>query len=389
MKFFPVACLFSTLPFGALLAQGDLGETPQWIGPETGLTILADWTANEVLSQGATGTCWSYSTTSFLESEAFRITGELHDFSEMASVRVNYPRKVATYLRYQGHHQFSPGALSHDVLNAVEAYGLLPAEAFDGQPDAAGRHDHSELDGVMSALAESGLDQIGSLSLRFYEAIESVLDTYLGPLPQSFEYRGNRYTPAEFSDAVGIHPGDYVELTSFTHHPVHSSFVLEVPDNFSNGAYFNLTLDELVEATWSALESGYTVAWDADVSNPGFSFKRGVAFAVEEEIDGSGWSWDAPAPTEIEASEASRQRAYDALSTTDDHLMHLVGIAERTVDGKRERYFILKNSWGRGNDFGGRQFVSESYFRLYTMGVMLHKDALPSAIKRMLPGSTR
>ena len=362
-------------------AQSDLVESVQWIGPETGLDILADWTANEVLSQGATGTCWSYSTTSFLESEAFRLTGELHDFSEMASVRVNYPRKAATYLRYQGRHQFGPGALSHDVIDAVEVYGLLPASIFDGQPGTSGRHDHGELDAVLKSMVQGGLDQAGSLSTRFHAAVEAILDTYLGALPDSFTYEGQTYSPASFRDAMGIDPSAYVELASFTHVPLHESFVLEVPDNFSNGRYLNVSLDELVKSTVRALESGYTVAWDADVSNAGFSFRKGVALALEDEDALDGWQWGDALPAEFEVTADLRQSAYEALSTTDDHLMHLVGLAERKSDG--QRFFILKNSWGQGNDFGGRQFVSEAYFRMYTIGVMLHRDALSSQIQRL------
>ena len=377
-NFIPVlAGLLCNLTVGA---QIDLTDGAQWIGPETGLEILVDWTANEVLSQGATGTCWSYSTTSFLESETFRLTGELHDFSEMASVRVNYPRKAATYLRYQGRHQFGPGALSHDVIDAIDVYGLLPAEVFDGQPGSSGRHDHGELDAALESMVQGALDQAGSLSSRFLASVESVLDTYLGALPDTFTYEGQTYTPASFRDAMGIDPNAYVELASFTHVPLHEDFVLEVPDNFSNGRYLNVTLDELVESTVRALESGYTVAWDADVSNAGFEFRRGVAFAVEDEEALDDWEWGAEFPEEFEVTADQRQRAYEALSTTDDHLMHLVGLAKRKGDG--QRFFILKNSWGQGNDFGGRQFVSEAYFRMYTIGVMLHRDALSAQMKR-------
>jgi bleomycin hydrolase len=384
MKHFWMSTLGQVALCAVAMGQGDLQGMPQWIGPETGMEVLHDWTATEVLSQGATGTCWSYSTTSFLESEAFRVTGELHDFSEMSSVRVNYPHKAAMYLRYLGKHQFGPGALSHDVMNAIEAYGMVPAVVYAGQPGSNGRHDHGELDAVLESMMASGLDQAGSLSPKFMESVEAVLDVYLGELPTEFEYEGKTYTPASFRDAMGIRPGDYVELTSFLHHPVHSSFVLEVPDNYSNGAYINLTLDELVESTVHALEAGYTVAWDADVSNAGFSFRKGLALALEDVAEWEGWSWEADFPEEMRVTETIRQAQYNSLSTTDDHLMHLVGLAEREVDGKMQRFFILKNSWGTGNDLGGRQFVSEAYFRMYTMGVMVHLDGLPSKIRKIV-----
>ena len=383
VPFTTVLAVASVISF-SVKAQRDLLDAPQWIGPATGMTILADVTANSVLSQGATGTCWSYSTTSFLESEALRTTGQLHDFSEMASVRVNYPRKAATYLLYQGKHQFGPGALSHDVMNAVEAYGLLPQSAFDGHPDSNGRHDHGELDALLEGLVKAGLGESGHLSPRFLESVEAVLDVYLGELPEKFMYEGEEHTPASFREAMGIVPEDYVELTSFLHHPLHHAFVLEVPDNFSNGRYLNMTLDELVEATVHALEAGYSVAWDADVSNAGFAFRQGIALALEDEDALDGWDWDQNLPAEFEVTESIRQRAFESLSTTDDHLMHFVGLAEREVNGKTQRFFILKNSWGTNNPFGGRQFVSEAYFRMYTIGVMMHRDGLPSKIQRIV-----
>lgn len=386
MKPFLPTLVVSALTMSSIVAQSDL-NSPQWIGPHTGMNVLADWTATEVLSQGATGTCWSYSTTSFMESEAFRITGELHDFSEMSSVRVNYPRKAAMYLRYQGNHQFGPGALSHDVVDAVKAYGLLPASVYDGQPGEGGRHDHGELDGLLKAMVDAALAEAGHITPNFMAAFEAVLDTYLGALPSTFRYNGKEYDAASFRDAMGIDPDAYVELSSFTHQPLHQSFVLEVPDNYSNGTYFNLTLDELVDATVRALESGYTVAWDADVSNPGFSFQNGVALALKDRGALKEWDWSQPLPEEMEVSEDSRQLAYDELSTTDDHLMHFVGLAEREVNGEMKRFFILKNSWGTGNEFGGRQFVSEAYFRMYTIGVLLHEDALSTGMRRLLGDS--
>ncbi len=377
--FFPSLVMATT----CALAQVDVAPFPEWIGPETGMSIVADVMATDVLSQGATGTCWSYSTTSFLESEALRITGTLHDFSEMASVRVNYPSKAMKYLLYQGKHQFGPGALSHDVMNAVERFGLLPQSVYDGQPGASGRHDHGELDDLLEGMVQSALEQAGELSPQFMESVEAVLDVYLGELPEEFTYEGQTYTPASFRDAMGLDPANYMELTSFLHHPLHRSFVLEVPDNFSNGLYLNVTLDELVEATVHALEAGYSVAWDADVSNAGFDFRKGVAFALQEDDALDGWDWSAPLPAEMEVTEASRQRGFESLSTTDDHLMHFVGVAEREVNGAPQRFFILKNSWGTNNPFEGRQFVSEAYFRQYTIGVMLHRDGLPSKIKRI------
>lgn len=345
-------------------------------GPE----VEIDLTATEVISQGRTGTCWSFSTTSFLESEAFRITGELHDFSEMASVRVIYPEKVARYVRYHGKHQMGPGGLSHDVTHAAAKYGIVPQSVYGGG-QAAGAYDHGALDGMMETMAKALVDQSGGVAPAGMEAVEATLDAYLGALPETFEYNGAQYTPESFRDAVGIDPAAYATLTSFTHHPFGTSFVLEVPDNHAHGAYYNVGLDDLEEAVQHALENGYTVAWDADVSNNGFSFRDGWAIMPEAAASKEEWKTLNAMPLEPAVDQAMRQSAFDSQENTDDHLMHIVG---RAADAQGREYFIIKNSWGQGNDYGGKQYVSMAYFRHHTIGIMLHEEGLTKEMRKAM-----
>ena len=345
-----------------------------------GPTVEIDLTATEVISQGRTGTCWSFSTTSFLESEAFRITGELHDFSEMANVRVIYPEKVERYVRYQGKHQFGPGGLSHDVTHAAAKYGILPQSVYEGG-QSAGTYDHDALDGMMSSMAEAIMKQSGHLQPASIAAVEGALDAYLGPLPETFAYQGKTYTPASFRDAMGIDPTAYATLTSFTHHPFGESFVLEVPDNHAHGAFWNVELDDLEETVHHALENGYTVAWDADVSNKGFSFRDGWAIMPETAASKEEWGTLDAMPTEPSVDQAMRQAAFDSQENTDDHLMHIVG---RAADAQGREYFIIKNSWGQGNDYGGKQFVSTAYFRHHTIGIMVHEAGLPKELRKAM-----
>ena len=345
-------------------------------GPE----VEIDLTATEVISQGRTGTCWSFSTTSFLESEAFRITGELHDFSEMASVRVIYPEKVARYVRYHGKHQMGPGGLSHDVTHAAAKYGIVPQSVYGGG-QAAGAYDHGALDGMMETMAKALVEQSAGVAPSGMEAVEATLDAYLGALPEAFEYNGAQYTPASFRDAVGIDPAAYATLTSFTHHPFGTSFVLEVPDNHAHGTFYNVELDDLEEAVHHALENGYTVAWDADVSNKGFSFRDGWAIMPEAAGSKEEWGTLDAMPLEPAVDQAMRQSAFDSQENTDDHLMHIVG---RAADALGREYFIIKNSWGQGNDNGGKQYVSMAYFRHHTIGIMLHEEALPKELRKAM-----
>jgi bleomycin hydrolase len=330
---------------------------------------LADLTATNIKDQCMTGTCWSFSTTSFLESEAARISGEVVDLSEMASVRYTYPLKADMYLRHHGLHQFGPGSLCHDVLNAADGYGLVPEEVFTGLDQGETEFNHGELDAVLAAAVKAMSEQ-KVLSDDWRDAVDGICDAYLGELPSSFEIKGKTYTPESFRDHLGIVPSDYVSLTSFTHHAFGETFVLEVPDNFSRGGYLNLPIEDLTRLVRNAVMAGYTVAWDADVSEKGFSFRNGMALMPAAGEEDKLWK---ERIEEAKVSQASRQVGFENHTTTDDHLMHIVGLAQ---DQEGNEYFVIKNSWGEGNVYGGRQYISMAYFKAKTIAVTLHKDAM-------------
>lgn len=330
---------------------------------------LKDLMATSIKNQCQTGTCWSFSTTSFLESEAARISGESVDLSEMASVRYTYPLKADMYLRHHGLHQFGPGSLCHDVLNAAAGYGLVPEFAFSGLDAGETEFNHGELDAVLSA-AVKAMSQQQVLSDDWRDAIEGICDAYLGKLPSSFKHNGQVYTPESFRDFLGIVPSDYVSLTSFTHHAFGETFALEVPDNFSRGQFLNLPIGDLTRLVRNAVMNGYSVAWDADVSEKGFSFRNGMALMPAAGEEGKLWK---ERIVEAEVTQESRQVGFDNHTTTDDHLMHIVGLAQ---DQDGNEYFVIKNSWGDQNPYGGRQYISMPYFKAKTIAVTLHQDAM-------------
>lgn len=336
---------------------------------------LADLTATSVKDQCRTGTCWSFSTTSFLESEAARISGELVDLSEMASVRYTYPLKAEMYLRHHGLHQFGPGSLCHDVLNAAAGYGLVPESEYTGLDAGETEFNHGELDAVLAAAVKAMSEQ-KVLSDDWRDAVEGICNAYLGELPSSFEVKGKTYTPESFRDELGIVPSEYVSLTSFSHHEFGETFVLEVPDNFSRGAYLNLPIEDMTRVVRKAVMDGYTVAWDADVSEKGFSFRNGMALMPAEGEEANLFQ---EVIQEAKVSQASRQEGFENHTTTDDHLMHIVGLAQ---DQNGSEYFVIKNSWGEGNPYGGRQYISMAYFKAKTIAVTLHRDAMKGSRKR-------
>jgi len=289
----------------------------------------------------------------------------------MASVRYTYPLKAEMYLRHHGLHQFGPGSLCHDVLNAVRDFGLVPEAEYTGLDEGETEFNHSELDAVLAAAVKAMSEQ-RVLSDDWRDAVDGICDAYLGELPRSFVFENKRYTPESFRDMLDIDANDYVSITSFSHHPFGSSFALEVPDNFSRGEYLNVALDEMRRMVRGALEMGYTVAWDADVSEKGFSFRNGMALLPVEEDKSKLWK---EVVREEKVTQRVRQIGFENHTTTDDHLMHIVGLAQ---DQNGEEYFIIKNSWGQDNPYGGRQYISMAYFDAKTIAVTMHQGALKS-----------
>ncbi|MEM6717786.1 MAG: C1 family peptidase [Bacteroidota bacterium] len=346
-------------------------------------TTTVDLETTPVISQGRTGTCWSFSTSSFLESEVIRLTGKQIDLSEMYNVRNTYPKKAWNYVMRQGKAQFSEGGLAHDVINAVKSNGLVPNSAFTGLQALQTGHNHAEMIAVLKAMLKVYIDNpSGKLSKNWKPAIENILDVYLGERPESFVYDGKTYTPTSFLAMTKINPDDYVTLTSFTHQPYYQPFILNIPDNFSNGSFYNVTLNELVAATKNALKTGYTIALDCDVSETTFSAKYGLATVPETAVSRGDFSAEIRKEKAITA--AYRQQEFENYRTTDDHLMHITGIA---TDQNGNEYFRVKNSWGSNtaripND--GYINMSEAFFRLKTISVLVHKDALPKALRQKL-----
>ena len=381
----PLYALMALLLPGLLAAQTET-EIRNRPDGDYRFTPVISLEATPVRDQGASGTCWSFSTLSFLESELLRQGRGTHDLSEMYVVRQIYAAKVDRYVRYHGNSTLGPGGLFHDVATVVRQHGLVPEAVYSGRLVDPDRHRHNEMDAVIVSMAKSLVEQ-RSLSPRWREAVAGVLDAYLGTPPDTFTYEGQRYTPRSFADALGIDPDDYVEFTSFTHHPYYEKAVLEVPDNWDAYPMYNLPLEELVALTHHALAEGYTVAWDADVSEPYFSHGDGVAVVPAPSWTALSRSEQAarmrtPGPEQAITPEL-RQAGFDDFSTTDDHLMHITGLV-RDQDGTP--YFAVKNSWGTSNHCGGYVYVSEAYFRYKTIHILVHREAVPRELRRQLKG---
>ena len=354
-----------------------------------------------VKDQNKSGTCWCFSGTSFFEDEIMRLGGDSLDLSEMFTVYNCYKDKADRYVRYYGQPNFAPGGSLIDVAYVWDRYGAMPETAYNGLGYGEDKHVHGELDGILDAMLKVIVKKPNKkISTAWRNALEGVLDAYLGVIPATFTYNGKTYTPKSFAESLPIKPADYVALSSFTHHPFYSDFVLEVPDNWLSGRYTNLPLNELKAVVDNALANGYPVAWAADVSEGGFKWKEGVALMPkgkdEGDMDGtelSRWvklsdkerledkyKFDGPVE-EITVTQEMRQDMFDSQETTDDHGMEIVGIAE---DQNGNRYYKVKNSWDTNQVYGGYIYVSEPFFLAKTMGIYLHKDAVTAKIAKKI-----
>ena len=394
---FLAVLLFTGYSFAGPEGKGD-GKNPVGYVFEDEIKLPA----TSVKDQYRTGTCWSFSALSFFESEMIRLGKPEVDLSEMFIVRTTYSEKAKRYVRMHGENTFSAGGAFHDAKNMILQYGIVPESVYDGLKYGETKHVHGVLDNILKQQVDAVVENKNKkLSTVWNQPVEATLDTYLGEIPKEFEYQGKKYTPQSFAiDFVGLNMDDYVEISSYTHHPFYSKFIIEVPDNWSWDEVYNVPVDDMEQIIDNSLKNGYTVAWAADVSEKGFvTSNKGVAVlpaAISEEMsDAEIAKWEAlperekdkelykleKPVAEIAVTQEMRQSAFDNYETTDDHGMHIVGTA-KNQDGKV--FYKVKNSWGDYNEYDGYFYVSKPYVRLKTMSLMVNKNAIPKEIRTKL-----
>ena len=368
-------------------------------GSDYRFTVVNDIEATEVQSQGRTGTCWSFSALSFIESEIMRMGGGKHELSEMFIVRNTYADKAEKYVRMHGYLNFGPGGAFHDVSEMIKAHGIVPLEVYTGKPANEETFNHGEMDHVLHGIVKAVVDaEQNTLTPLWKPAYEAVLDTYLGEIPTKFKYMGKEFTPKSFAESVNFDADDYIFISSYTHHPFYEEFIIEVQDNWMMKSVYNIPMDEMVEVIDNALLNDFSIAWASDVSEKGFSFRDGLALVPLEgaKIKKSGKDnknfsdagalkestvFEAPCE-EKEITQEMRQLAFDNYETTDDHGMHMTGIVK---DQTGKKYYIVKNSWGtKNNDCDGYFYASQAFVEYKTMDIMLHKDALSKSLRKKL-----
>lgn len=352
-----------------------------------------------VKNQSNAGTCWCYSSMSFLESELLKAGKGTYDLSEMFIVANTYLDRADAAVRTHGDVSFSQGGSFYDAIYGMEHFGLVPEEVMrPGVMYGDTLSKHGELTAVSNAVvAAIAKGKLRSLQRDneghnlWKKAIKAIHEIYLGPIPENFTYKGKNYTPKSFYESTGLKADDYISLTSYTHHPFYEPFVLEIQDNWRWGQSYNLPIDELMEVMDNAIANGYTIAWGSDVSEEGFN-RQGVGVLPDvkkiAEAAGSDMAHWLKLPAEKRdvvskpgpqkwVSQEERQIAYDSYETTDDHGMHIFGTAK---DQLGTDYFMVKNSWGDAGKYHGIWYVSKAFVRYKTMNIVVNKKALPKAI---------
>lgn len=345
----------------------------------------------DVKNQGKSGTCWSYSTNSFLESEMIRMGKKPVDIAEIYTARCVYKERADAFVRMHGEFSYGDGGACHDVINMYAKYGAMPQSVYSGLNYGTDKNVFGEMQGILKAMLDVVVKNPNKkITPNWKKAFECVLDAYLGPVPETFEYQGKLYTAKTFAkNVVGINPQDYMEFSSFSYQPYYEKTMLMVPDNWSLDKVYNLPLNDMIPIIDNALKNGYTVAWATDVSEKYFSWKNGVAYVpdmtwaeleeVKEKEDYEAL-FDGP-KKDMKITEEARQEAFDNYTTTDDHGMHIVGLAE---DQNGKEYYIVKNSWGEKNDYKGYIYVTKAYVQYKTTAFLVHKGAVPASIMKKL-----
>ena len=317
---------------------------------------------NSPISQGSTGMCWDYSTTSFFESEIYRLRGEEIKLSELHTAYWEFVEKARRFIQKRGDSYFAEGSEGEAVKLNWERYGAMPAEVYSGLLEGQPNHDHRKLFKEMNSYLESVKSMNAWNEEENLSTIKAILNHYLGTPPESFEHKGKTYTPKEFyKEVINLNMNDYVEFLSTIKYPYYTNIEMEVPDNWWHSKnYYNIPLTEFMDIFKSSVRNGYSIALGGDVSESGYNALADAAMVPSYDI-----------PSEY-IDKYAREFRFANKTTTDDHGIHVVGYTEK--NGKD--WYLIKDS-GSGSRNGkarGYYFYHEDYVKLKMISFMVHKN---------------
>ena len=385
-------CMLSVNAFGQKKKAPKQEEPQGYV-----FTTVVENPVTSIKNQSSTGTCWCFSALSFFESEIIKAGGPEVDLAEMFVVSHAYADKAEKYVRLHGVLNFGPGSSFGDALYVMKHYGMVPNSEMEGLNYGTDAHQHGEMDAVTDAYVKAVVKNPNrKLSTAWKKGFQGILDAYLGERPEKFVVDGKEYTPKTYMESLPINLDDYVDIVSWTHIPYYEETIQEVPDNWRWEKAYNVPLEDMMAIIDNALNNGYTLAWASDVSEKGFT-RDGIGVVPDTEAikkaagsDEARWigadprnpgkTVVTPGP-ELTITPEMRQAGYDNYQTTDDHGMHMYGIAK---DQNGTKYYIIKNSWGAAGAYKGIWYVSESFVKYKTMDILVNKNAIPQDIRTKL-----
>ena len=398
MKKIMTLALVAMLATGAQAQDKKDAENPN----KPVFTTIKEMPITSIKNQNRSGTCWAYSTLSFFESEILKKSGKTYDLAEMYIANKDYMDRAWLTVRMHGDSQFSQGGSAGDVLVLLREKGVVPESAMAAPGSLTGdslanfNEFFSVMEPYVAAVSKSTAKKMSS---QWAVGLQGILDAYLGKCPEEFTYEGKKYTPLSFAKSLGLNWDDYVSITSFTHHPFYTDFAVEVQDNWRWERSYNVPMDEMMRIIDNALANGYTVAWGGDVSSDGFT-RDGLGLAVDDKAtqslagsDQAKWTKMTPAKKksvidslgvkapEIVPTQELRQQEFDNWTLTDDHGMHIYGLAK---DQNGKEYYMVKNSWGETGDYKGIWYMTKAFVAANTMDFLVNKNAVPKDIRKKL-----
>lgn len=293
-----------------------------------------------VKHQGSSPLCWAYAMLATIETEHIQM-GDSVNLSVDYVARHLLAEQARQHFLSSGYDRITLRGTAPLLLRLISEYGVMPYDSYN-----APSLNYKALARRLQTMSETSHD-LSQLSTR----AQRLFDERIGYMPKNVYMLGAEYTPQQFAHSVYM-LGEYTALTSFTHHPFDQTFAIEVPDNYSDELFYNVPVDVMMRRIEMSLRAGHPVCWEGDVTEPGFSFERGIA----------------ELPNDIPCTQQQRQKAFETRRTTDDHCMCLIGIAH---DNKGRRYYIAKNSYGTKNPYGGLMYLSENYVRMKTVAVVV------------------
>jgi len=328
------------------------------------------WAGNPV-SQGATNTCWCFSSTSFYESEVKRLSGLEVRLSEQYTVYYETIHKAKEFVRTRGASLFDEGSETNAVARMMKLYGMVPYESYTGFRAGQKFLDHTVMFDEMKKYLQHVKTTAAWDETAVVQTIRSMMDHYMGKVPDHVVVNGKKLTPLQYmTTVIKINPDDYVDFMSLKQKPYWKQVEYDVPDNWWNSEdYYNVPLDVFMDIIKSSVKNGYSIAIGGDVSESGILGTKGVAVVP---------TYDIPSAF---IDENARQLRFTNGSTTDDHAVHLVGWTEKP----NGTWFLIKDSGSGAHNnpvSKGYYYYHEDYVKLKMMSYTIHKDAVKEVLAK-------